>query len=212
MHHAAIQTAWRAGPARVRGGVVVAFAFLLLAGCGERPASEIALKPSDVGGASPCPNSGSLDHLLAVRGTIADPNSGADRDVWSSLKAAGAVDSYVQVYAGKGTDPARCRYGISGGYGTGIDNVVVRFGSNREAHDAWASGSLIGWRPPADTTRLYRQVTGSATGLGDDSVVFTGVDELGVAYWARGAVVSLVQAQADRLTTESLARHVDARM
>ena len=185
---------------------------MLLPACGERTAREIALRPAEVGGAKPCANSGSLDHLLSARRPIADPNAAADGSVWGSLRAGGAVDSHVQIYAGDGSDPARCRYGISGGYGTGIDNVVVRFGSNREADDAWASGSLIGWLPPGDTARLYRPVTGSVTGLGSDSVVFTGVDDLSVAYWARGEVVSLFQAQADRLTTESLARHVDARM
>ena len=196
----------------LRSGVLAVLALLLLSACGERPASEIALQPSEVGGAKPCSNSGTLDHLLSARGAIADPNGRADRSVWSSLKAAGALDSHVQVYAGDGNDRARCRYGISGGYGTGIDNVIVRFGSNREAHDAWASGSLIDGTPPTDTARLYRPVTGSSTGLGSDSVVFTGADGLGVAYWARGQVVSLLEAQADRLTTESLARHVDARM
>ena len=195
--------------------VVLVLAAALLIACGERPAKDIGLQPSDVRGLKQCPNSGNVDHLLHAEGQQLDVLSTdylrADEQAWTEARATGATDSWAAIYSPTTRDWRSCAYSFSSGYATGADSVVIKFHTADDARIAWSSGLLTGGMSPTDTYRLYQPVAGDATGLGPDSVVYTGKNGLGVAYWQKGSTLCLLEV-GDKLTAETLARKIDARM
>jgi hypothetical protein len=167
---------------------------LLLAACGgssgggggggggtppQTSAETVASSSSDFPGMSKCPESGSWENYLKAEQSQDPTQYASDKSHWDSLKAAGANDSYVAVYGGSSSDCGH--FGTDQPSGKTADVYAVRFKDSASAAANYKNLS----KDFNITDQQLQQVQsaggkvlqGSATGLGDNSLVV----EFGIA-------------------------------
>ena len=173
---------------------------LVLAGCGNVPgtgssspkgpasAETVASNPSDFPGLQRCPESGPYETYLKAEQAANSDQYDSDKKTWDDLKAGGADDSYVAVYAQKMSD--------CGQFGTGIPTnkvayvFVVRFKDTASADSSYStasSGFHVSDSEVAQLKAAGATVTqGAATGLGEKSLVLSVAisgESVDVAFW-----------------------------
>jgi hypothetical protein len=184
------------------GTVVIACACGGASGPGPGPgpdtARTIAFQQGDVSGAQSCPGTGTWDQFLAhEQSTDASAYKGAS-DSWTKLKAAGATDGYIAIWADK---PAECDAINHESLTTGrvVDIAAIHFKDESTAAAAYkGKDAALG----IDVSALAKfqgmggtAVQGQATGLGDNSIeagILIGGQPLYAAYWEHGDFVIVV--------------------
>jgi hypothetical protein len=185
------------------GRFLAAVSVLLLAACGGSSggglnigggppsAQTVAANDADWSGLQKCPESGSYDSYLKAEKDKSPDQYQTDKTNWDDLKAAGANDSYVAVYA---DEASRCgQFGVATPGGTPGKIVYVyafRFkdassaGSNYKANakDFHLSDSEVSQLKAAGATVK----DGKDTGLSDNAIELTIAAEgasVFVAFW-----------------------------
>jgi hypothetical protein len=183
-----------------RKGLLVVASVIALAACGgsagptvpgaQGPASaqSVAANPLDFSGLHKCPESGAYDTYLKSEQTADPTQYQTDKTTWDDLKAAGANDSYIAVYAENTSD---CGQFASGTPTAKVAYVyAIRFKDSASASsnyktsskDFHLSDSEVGQLKAAGAT----VDTGPTTGLGANSLLLA-IDIQGVsvyvAYW-----------------------------
>src|SRR5439155_17398256 len=82
---------------------------------GPQSAQGVAESSSDFPGLQKCPESGSYDNYLKQEQTKAPDQYQSDKTTWDDLKASGANDSYVAVYAANASDCSQFAAGTPSG-------------------------------------------------------------------------------------------------
>jgi hypothetical protein len=144
------------------------------AGQQEATAKDVAADSQDFPGMQACPESGTWDQYLAAL-QKSDPNSyESEKQDWDDLKAAGATDGYVASYAEK---PSEC------GRLTGNMETTGKAAYVFAVHFKDENGAKSSYKKSADTFHVSDSdvnnikavggtvTEGSATGLGDNSIV-----------------------------------------
>jgi len=180
------------------GTVAVVCACGVSSGPGPTGAQAIAFQQSDVSGAQSCPGTGTWDQFLAHEKST-DPNAytGAS-DSWTKLKAAGATDGYIAIWADK---PAECDAINHESVTTGrvVDIAAIHFKDESTAAAAYkGKDAALG----IDVSALAQlqgmggtAVEGQATGLGDNSIeagILISGQPLFAAYWQHSSFVIVV--------------------
>ena len=167
---------------------IVPVCVLVLAACGgtsggtsggsgsqqqQTSAQSVASDSSDFSGLSKCPESGSWDSYLKAE-LAKDPTQyTTDKKDWDSLKAAGANDSYVAVYADTSSNCGN--FGTDTPSGKVVNVYAVRFKDQASASDNFKSNSADFHLSDSDLTSITaaggKVQQGAATGLGANSVV-----------------------------------------
>jgi len=159
---------------------------LLLAACGgstggggsgsqpkqETSAQSVASNSSDFPGMQRCPESGSWDNYLKAEQAKDPTQFQSDKSDWDSLKAAGANDSYVGVYA---DDSSHCgNFGSDQATGKIVDVYAVRFKDSSSASANFKTNSKDFHLSDSDLQSIKsaggKVDQGATTGLGDNSV------------------------------------------
>ena len=160
-------------------------------GGGPPSAQTVAANDSDWSGLHKCPESGSYDSYLKVEKDKSPDQYQSDKTNWDDLKAAGANDSYVAVYADNTSNCGEFGAATPGGSPGKIVYVYAfRFkdagsaGSNYKANakDFHVSDSEVSQLKAAGAT--VKQ--GTDTGLSDNSIELTIAVEgasVFVAFW-----------------------------
>lgn len=180
---------------------LVAASTLLVAACGVGPtpppvlgppsAQHVAANDSDWPGLQKCPESGSWDSYLAAEKTKTPDQYQTDKKSWDDLKASGANDSYVAVYADSASHCGEFGVGTPGGSpGKVVYVYVIRFKDTSSAGASYKATSKDFHLSDSEVSQLKAAGAtvkeGSATGLGDNSVDIS-VDVEGasffVAFW-----------------------------
>src|SRR5438132_1152620 len=107
--------------------VVMSFGAVALAACGgggsgpslgvqtQASAQSVAQSSSDFPGLQKCSESGSYESYLKAEETKNPDQYKTDKTTWEDLKAAGANDSYIAVYASNATDCGQFAAGTPSG-------------------------------------------------------------------------------------------------
>jgi hypothetical protein len=167
--------------------VAVLLCALLLAACGassgggaaagntshETSAKTVAASSTDFPGMTMCPESGSWDDYLKAE-QAADPSQyTTDKSDWNKLKAAGANDSYVAVYADNASSCGH--FGSDQPSGKLATVYAIRFKDTASAQASYGSMSkdfnITDQQVQQVQSAGGKVVHGSATGLGDSSLV-----------------------------------------
>lgn len=157
---------------------------------GPPSAQTVAANDSDFSGMKKCPESGSWESYLKVEQTKNPTQYPTDKASWDELKAAGANDSYIAVYAENTSDCGQFAAGTPTGKLAYV--YAVRFKDSTTASteykalskDFHLSDSEVGQLKAAGATVSQ----GAATGLGDNSVVVSiafGGSSVYVAFWQK---------------------------
>lgn len=177
--------------------LVVAACALLLAACGggssagvtgPPSAQTVAANDSDWPGLQKCPESGSWDQYLKAEQSKNPSQYQTDKSSWDGLKAGGANDSYIAVYAANTSD--------CGGFGAGTPTgkvafvFAVRFKDNASASLNYKTYSKDFHVSDADVANFKAAggtvKQGSETGLGENSTEVS-IDLQGsalyIAFW-----------------------------
>lgn len=181
--------------------LLVAVSALALAACGggsgpsigvsgPPSAQTVASNGSDFNGLQKCPESGSWDTYLKAEQTKDPTQYQTDKSDWDSMKSAGANDSYIAVYAANTSDCGQ----FGGGNPTGKVAYVfaIRFKDSSSASSNFKSNSKSFHLSDSDVSNLKAAggtvQQGSATGLGDNSIVVS-IDFAGssvyIAFWQK---------------------------
>jgi hypothetical protein len=139
----------------------------------ETSAKTVAANPSDFPGLSACPESGSWDDYLKAERTKDPSQYTTDKADWDKLKTAGADDSYIAVYA---DSSANCgRFGSDQPSGKVANVYTIRFKDAASAQTSYSSMSKDFNITDQELQQVQsaggKIVRGSATGLGDNSLV-----------------------------------------
>jgi hypothetical protein len=166
---------------------VLACAVLLVVACGgssggggsasntpkETSAKTVASDPSDFSGMTMCPESGSWDDYLKAEQTADPTQFTSDKQDWENLKAGGANDSYIAVYADSSSNCGH--FGTDQPTGKTANVYVIRF---KDASSASASYKGLSKDFNITDTQLQQIQSaggkvkqGAASGLGDNSMV-----------------------------------------
>lgn len=177
--------------------LVVACAFMLAA-CGPAPgplavqgppsAQNVAASDSDWSGLHRCSESGSYDSYLKEEQTKAPDQYQTDKTTWDDLKSSGANDSYIAVYAEKTAD---CGQFAAGTPTNKVAYVyAIRFKDSATASTSYKSYSKDFHLSDSEVSQLKAAGAtvnlGSATGLGDSSIVLNidiGGSSVYIAFW-----------------------------
>src|SRR5256884_8433491 len=118
--------------------VVISFSAVALAACGgggsgpslgvqtQASAQSVAQSSSDFPGLQKCSESGSYESYLKAEETKNPDQYKTDKTTWEDLKAAGANDSYIAVYAANATDCGQFAAGTPPGEGPYLYPVPVK--------------------------------------------------------------------------------------
>lgn len=141
---------------------------------------SIALQPGDVPGMHRCDVSGDVTTVLDEEKTQGSPAYDLNRTEWAQWRQQGAVDAYFVVYGQTAADCAAASDASTGApQGRLMVGLVVQFqDANGAARNFTRDSTLMGLGPRdirfielAGGTTTF----GSATGLGDESVVGSAV-------------------------------------
>ena len=165
--------------------ITVVLCVLLLAACGgssggsgsqqqqkQTSAQTVASSADDFPGLTKCPESGTWDSYLKAE-QAADPSQYAtDKSDWEGLKAAGANDSYVAVYADSSSGCGN--FGTDTPSGKVVNLYAVRFKDEASASSNFKTNSADFHLSAGDLANIQsaggKVQQGSATGLGANSV------------------------------------------
>jgi len=178
-------------------GLVVAASVAVLAACGgggsgpglpgtsgPPSAQSIASGSSDFSGLQKCPESGSYDGYLKAEQTADPTHYQADKKSWDDLKAGGANDSYVAVYAESTSDCGQFAAGSPTGKVAYV--FVIRFKDTATAAASYKASSKDFHLSDSDVANLTAAGatvnSGDATGLGANSIVVS-IDIQGAAIY-----------------------------
>jgi len=156
-----------------------------------------------------CPGSGPIAGYLSNLQT-ADPTlSSRITEQWEQLRAKGAVDAAIALYA---ADPTACTAEMAVNAKTkAAANFVAVFADAGQAERAWGAG-ILGFVPPASDQVSPGLLRGSATGLGASSWTYSR-PTVQIACWRRSVFISLlVLTNLDSATFKSLTSAIDARL
>ena len=184
---------------RIRSLVAVCAFALAACGGGSGPslgvtgppsAQTVASNGSDFSGMQKCPESGTWDNYLKAEQTKDPTQYQTDKSDWDSMKAAGANDSYIAVYAVNATDCGQ----FGGGNPSGKVAYVfaIRFKDSNSASTNFKSNSKSFHLSDTDVANLKAAggtvEQGSTTGLGDNSIVVSinfGGSSVYIAFWQK---------------------------
>ena len=171
----------------MRRFLVLAFAASILAACGggsnpSAPATpsppsaqSVASSSSDFTGIHACAESGSYDAYLTAEKTKGSDQYTKDSQDWSNLKAGGANDGYVAVYAENATDCGQFGSGTPTGKAATV--IAFRFKDATSASASYKSETSTFHMTDADVATIKAAggtvEQGTATGLGVNSILVT---------------------------------------
>lgn len=207
----------------------VAFA-LLLAACGgssggggggtpaQTSAESVASNPSDFPGMTKCPESGSWDNYLKAEQSADPTQYASDKTDWDNLKAAGANDSYIAVYADNSSSCGH--FGTDTPSGKMVDLYAVRFKDSPSASDNFKTSSKQFHLSDTDLQTIQsaggKVGQGSATGLGANSIaVSLSVAGLSfyIAFWQKNKFeVAMIAYNIPTTDGEAAAKKVNDRI
>jgi hypothetical protein len=179
----------------VTGKQIVACAALLAAcggGAGASPtpstgppsAKTVADDPSDFPGLNRCPESGSYDTYLKQEQAKAPAQYTTDSKDWANLKANGANDGYIVVYAENTSDCGH--FGSTNPSGKVAYVYAVRFNESTAAASAYRSQFSSFHLSDAEVANLKAAggtvQQGLATGLGANSIVVS-IDSADLSFY-----------------------------
>ncbi len=151
---------------------------------GPPSAQNVAQNSSDFPGLSKCPESGSYDDYLKQEQTKAPDQYQSDKTTWDDLKASGANDSYVAVYAASASDCSQFAAGTPSGKVAYV--YAIRFKDSSSASASYKASAKDFHLDSSQVTQLQAAgatvTQGTATGLGDNSIVLS-IDIAGVAVY-----------------------------
>ncbi len=164
--------------------VIILAGVLLLAACGgsssgggaaqqKTSAETVGSNSSDFPSLQKCPESGTWDHYLAAEQTKNPSQYSTDKSSLDSLKAAGADDTYVTVYAD--TSSGCGSFGADTPTGKFADVYTIRFKDASSAAANYKTNLKDFHLSDSDLTNIKAAggivAQGAASGLGDNSVV-----------------------------------------
>ncbi|TME37577.1 MAG: hypothetical protein E6I61_14560 [Chloroflexi bacterium] len=151
---------------------------------GPPSAQNVAQNSSDFPGLSKCSESGSYDSYLKQEQTKAPDQYQSDKTTWDDLKASGANDSYVAVYAANASDCSQFGAGTPSGKVAYV--YAIRFKDSSSASASYKASAKDFHLDSSQVTQLQAAgatvAQGTATGLGDNSIVLS-IDIAGVAVY-----------------------------
>lgn len=151
---------------------------------GPPSAQNVAQNSSDFPGLSKCPESGSYDNYLKQEQTKAPDQYQSDKTTWDDLKASGANDSYVAVYAANASDCSQFAAGTPSGKVVYV--YAIRFKDSTSAAASYKASAKDFHLDSSQVTQLQAAgatvAQGTATGLGDNSIVIS-LDIAGVGVY-----------------------------
>ena len=156
-----------------------------------------------------CPGSGPIGGYLANLQT-ADPTlSSRITEQWQQLRAKGAVDAAISLYA---ADPTACTAEMAVNAKTkAAASFVAVFADAGQAERAWSAG-ILGFVPPAPDQITPGLLRGTPTGLGASSWTYNR-PSVQIGCWRRSVFVSLlVLTNLDAATSKSVTSAIDARL
>ena len=157
----------------------------------------------------PCPGSGPIAGYLSKLQT-ADPTLASRiTEQWQQLRAKGAVDAAISLYA---ADPTACTAEMAVNAKTkAAANFVAVFADAGQAERAWGAG-ILGFVPPASDQITPGLLRGTGTGLGASSWTYNRPSVL-IACWRRSVFVSLlVVTNLDAATFKSVTSAINPRL
>jgi len=180
--------------------VAMSFGAVALAACGgggsgpslgvqtQASAQSVAQSSSDFPGLQKCSESGSYESYLKAEETKNPDQYKTDKTTWEDLKAAGANDSYIAVYAANATDCGQFAAGTPSGKVAYV--YAIRFKDSTSASASYKVTSKDFHLSDSDVANLKAAggtvQVGATTGLGDNSTVLS-IDVAGlavyVAFW-----------------------------
>jgi len=180
--------------------VAMSFGAVALAACGgggsgpslgvqtQASAQSVAQSSSDFPGLQKCSESGSYESYLKAEETKNPDQYKTDKTTWEDLKAAGANDSYIAVYAANATDCGQFAAGTPSGKVAYV--YAIRFKDSTSAAASYKVTSKDFHLSDSDVANLKAAggtvQVGATTGLGDNSTVLS-IDVAGlavyVAFW-----------------------------
>ena len=180
--------------------LLVAACAMLLAGCGPAPgplpilgppsAQHVASHDSDWSGLQRCPESGSWDSYLKAEQTKDPTQYQTDNGNWDDLKAAGANDSYIAVYAANTADCGQ--FGSGTPSGKVVYVFAIRFKDAASASSSFKATSKDFHLSDSDLAAVKSAggniQQGAATGLSDNAVVVSidfGGASIYLAFWQK---------------------------
>ena len=158
---------------------------LLLAACGgssgggggnapqETSAKTVASSSSDFSGMSSCPESGTWEDYLKAEQTKDPSQYSTDKTDWDKLKAGGANDSYIAVYADSASNCGH--FGSDTPSGKVADVYAIRFKDATSAAASFKDTSKDFNITEEQLTQIQsaggKVLRGTASGFGDNSLV-----------------------------------------
>lgn len=214
----------------MRMRLLVAVSVFLLAACGggstgsgtavagPPSAQTVAANDSDFSGMTKCPESGSWDNYLKAEQSKDPSQYQTDKSSWDDTKTAGADDSYIAVYAASSSDCGQ--FGAGSPSGKVAYVFAVRFKDTTKASADYKAGSKNFHLSDSDVANIQAAggtvQQGSATGLGDNSIVVS-IDVAGasiyIGYWQKKQFqVAVVTYQVPTSDAGAAATKIDARI
>jgi len=178
---------------------ILSLGAVVLAACGggsgpslgvqaQLSAQSVAQSSSDFPGLQKCSESGSYESYLKAEETKNPDQYKTDKTTWDDLKASGANDSYIAVYAANAADCGQFAAGTPAGKVAYV--YAIRFKESTSAAASYKVTSKDFHLSDSDVANLKAAggtaSLGAATGLGDNSTVLS-LDVAGlavyVAFW-----------------------------
>jgi hypothetical protein len=174
------------------------------------PVAAAVLQSADVpAGLNPCPGSGPIATYLSNL-AAADPTlAGRMTSQWQQLRAAGALDGAISLFA---ADPTACTAQLAATSKIqAAASFVAVFADEGEADRAWEAG-VFGFVPPPPGELSPGLVRGTATGLGLSSWTYDRAP-VHIACWHKSVFVALVViSNLDANAIKAATAAVDARL
>jgi hypothetical protein len=184
--------------------IAILIAIVLVAGCNNAATPVATPEPSPTphtavaaavlqaaevpSGLNPCPGSGPIATYLTNL-AAADPSlSTRMAGQWQQLRAAGALDGAISLFA---ADPTACTAQLAATSKIqSVASFVTAFADEGEADRAWESG-VFGFVPPPPGEVSPGLVRGTATGLGLSSWTYDRAP-VHIACWHKSVFVALL--------------------
>jgi hypothetical protein len=168
------------------------------------------LQPSEIPQSlSKCPGSGPIATYIAALQTSNVALATRLSDQWQQLRAKGAIDAAISLFA---YDPSACAAELAATSKTkSVASFVAVFADEGQAERAWGSG-ILGFITPAPDQLAPGLLRGTGTGLGASSWTYTST-EVRLACWRRSVFLSLVVlTNLDSAAFKAVTAAIDARL
>jgi hypothetical protein len=208
--------------------VIVLACVLLLAACGgssgggatqqKTSAETVGSGSSDFPSLQKCPESGTWDHYLTAEQTKNPSQYSTDKSDLDTLKAAGADDTYVAVYAD--TTSGCGNFGADTPTGKIADVYAIRFKDASSAGANYKTNLNDFHLSDSDLTNIKAAggtvAQGAASGLGDNSVVVSfsiAGSTFYAAFWQKNQFeVALISFNVPEADSKTATTNIDGRM